>query len=64
MVMGLLDAFIAMSYGKSVNGTNNLTAGISDVLFTTQLGLLLAVPPWILYSLVNRTLAHEESHAS
>ena len=56
-IMGLLDAFIAMSYGESVNGTNNLTAGISDALFTTQLGLLLAVPAWILYSFVNRSLA-------
>ncbi|MEC8324590.1 MAG: MotA/TolQ/ExbB proton channel family protein [Pseudoalteromonas spongiae] len=63
-IMGLLDAFVAMSYGETMGFGNSLTAGISDALFTTQLGLLLAVPAWILYSLVNRSLNEVERHAS
>ena len=63
-IMGLLDAFVAMSYGETMGLGNSLTAGISDALFTTQLGLLLAVPAWILYSLVNRSLNEVERHAS
>ncbi|KPV96471.1 Biopolymer transport protein ExbB [Pseudoalteromonas sp. P1-9] len=63
-IMGLLDAFVAMSYGETMGFGNSLTAGISDALFTTQLGLLLAVPAWILYSLVNRSLNEVQRHAS
>ncbi len=63
-IMGLLDAFVAMSYGETMGFGNSLTAGISDALFTTQLGLLLAVPAWILYSLVNRSLNEVQHHAS
>ena len=63
-IMGLLDSFVAMSHGQTVNGDNALTAGISDALFTTQLGLLLAVPAWIMYSLVNRSILQEQNHAS
>ena len=63
-IMGLFDAFVAMSYGDTMGLGNSLTAGISDALFTTQLGLLLAVPAWILYSLVNRSLNEVERHAS
>ena len=63
-IMGLLDAFVAMSYGETMGFGNSLSAGISDALFTTQLGLLLAVPAWILYSLVNRSLNEVQRHAS
>lgn len=63
-IMGLLDAFVAMSYGETMALGNSLTAGISDALFTTQLGLLLAVPAWILYNLVNRSLNEVQRHAS
>lgn len=63
-IIGLLDAFVAMSEGQSFSGQNSLTSGISDALFTTQLGLLFAVPAWILFSLVNRSVLAEQQYAS
>lgn len=63
-IMGLLQAFLAMSQGANIQGNSGLTQGIADALFTTQLGLLFAVPAWLLFSLVNRKLNSEPHHAS
>lgn len=55
-IMGLMDAFTAMARGEVVSGVNQLTSGISSALFTTQLGLLFAVPAWILFAVVNKAI--------
>jgi biopolymer transport protein ExbB len=49
-IMGLLDAFTAMSLGENINETSILTEGIASALWTTQLGLVMAVPAWLLLS--------------
>ncbi|TNC92880.1 MotA/TolQ/ExbB proton channel family protein [Thalassolituus sp.] len=47
-IIGLLDSFTAMQYGLS--GMELFSSGIGDALLTTQLGLLCAVPAWLVYS--------------
>ena len=63
-IIGLLDAFTAMSLGEGINETSTLTAGIANALWTTQLGLVMAVPAWLLLSYYHKLQAVEElSHA-
>lgn len=47
-IIGLLDSFTAMQYGFS--GIELFSSGIGDALLTTQLGLLCAVPAWLIHS--------------
>ena len=58
-IMGLLGCFKAMSAGAT--GVTLFSAGIGDALLTTQLGLLCAIPAWILQHLPQRALARQES---
>lgn len=50
-IMGLLDCFAALQHGSS--GTELFSEGIGDALLTTQLGLLCALPAWLLNSALN-----------
>ncbi len=47
-IIGLLDCFRALS--QQSTGANLLSDGIADALLTTQLGLVCAIPGWILQS--------------
>lgn len=51
-VIGLLEAFTALS---EVGET--LSSGVGDALLTTQLGLVLAIPGWMLLSYLNAQTA-------
>jgi len=59
-IIGLLDAFTAMSLGSSMGETSSLTQGIASALWTTQLGLAIAVPGWLLLSYYKKLQAKEE----
>ena len=56
-IIGLLDAFTAMSVGGNSSG---LTQGIASALWTTQLGLAITVPGWLLLSYYKKLQAREE----
>ncbi|ATC96317.1 MotA/TolQ/ExbB proton channel family protein [Pseudoalteromonas tunicata] len=58
-IMGLLQSFFAMSQGGSLSASSVLTQGIANALWTTQLGLVLAVPAWLLLSYFNNLLVKE-----
>jgi len=63
-IMGLLDAFTAMALGEGMGETSTLTQGIASALWTTQLGLVIAVPGWLLLSYYKKLQAREAlSHA-
>ena len=47
-ISGLLDTFHAMSLGESLDKASTLSQGIADALWTTQLGLVVAIPAWLL----------------
>ena len=53
-IVGLLSVFAGLASGDS--GAAELSSGIGDALFTTQLGLSCAIPAWLLQSLVNAKL--------
>jgi biopolymer transport protein ExbB len=46
-ITGLLDTFAALSEG-AVDPSTLLSSGIADALLTTQLGLITAIPGWLL----------------
>lgn len=55
-ISGLLVTFLQMK-NNHINQTSELmSGGIADALLTTQLGLLLAIPAWILIALLERKL--------
>lgn len=58
-IIGLLDAFTAMSQGAGMGETSVLTQGIASALWTTQLGLVIAVPGWLLLSYYKKLQANE-----
>jgi biopolymer transport protein ExbB len=64
-IMGLLDCFAALASGQS--GADLFSAGIGDALLTTQLGLLCALPAWLLHSSltsrINRSLSLQAQEA-
>lgn len=52
-IMGLLQSFYAMSLGDSFSASSVLSQGIASALWTTQLGLVLAVPAWLMLTYFN-----------
>lgn len=67
-ISGLLDTFHAMSLGESLDQASTLSQGIADALWTTQLGLVVAIPAWLLIGHIKHLLAkqviQESVHAS
>lgn len=67
-ISGLLDTFYAMSLGESLDQASTLSQGIADALWTTQIGLVVAIPAWLLLGHIKHLLAKEmiqgASHAS
>ncbi|PCJ42190.1 MAG: hypothetical protein COA71_06270 [SAR86 cluster bacterium] len=49
-ITGLLDTFYAMSLGQNLDQSQLLSSGIADALLTTQFGLAMAVPAWLLHA--------------
>lgn len=49
-ITGLLDTFFAMSLGRNLDQSELLSSGIADALLTTQFGLAMAVPAWLLHA--------------
>lgn len=63
-ISGLLDAFGVMSKGQGFGQSSDLTQGIANALWTTQLGLVLAVPAWLLFAYTEKRInAHTDDVA-
>ncbi len=57
-ISGLLDTFQAMAFGKDQEIA--LTQGIADALWTTQLGLVVAIPAWLLLGHLQHLLSKKD----
>lgn len=53
-ISGLLETFFLMSRGQGLDQSDLLTSGIADALITTQCGLAMAVPAWLLLAWTRR----------
>jgi len=67
-ISGLLDTFHAMSQGAILDQESALSQGIADALWTTQLGLVIAIPAWLMlghvkHLLVKQMVKEGENHA-
>lgn len=49
-ITGLLDTFYLMSLGQNIDQSQLLSSGIADAMLTTQFGLAMAVPAWLLHA--------------
>jgi biopolymer transport protein ExbB len=58
-ISGLLDTFHAMSLGEGLDQESTLSQGIADALWTTQLGLIVAIPAWLLMGHIKHLLAKQ-----
>ena len=58
-ISGLLDTFHAMSLGQSLDQASTLSQGIADALWTTQLGLVVAIPAWLLLGHIKHLLTKQ-----
>lgn len=47
-IVGLMDTFRQMAREHGLNPETLMTSGIADAMFTTQMGLVMVVPGWIL----------------
>ena len=48
-IIGLMDTFFALSLSNELELQELMASGISDAMFTTQLGLTMAIPGMIFY---------------
>jgi biopolymer transport protein ExbB len=62
-IIGLLDCFAFLSNGSAREGASGsvLSGGISDALLTTQLGLVCALPAWILQGTIRAKVARQHA---
>ncbi|GAA0817366.1 hypothetical protein GCM10009111_18460 [Colwellia asteriadis] len=58
-ISGLLDTFHAMSQGETLDQAGALSQGIADALWTTQLGLVVAIPAWLLLGHIKHLIAKQ-----
>ncbi len=58
-ISGLLDTFHAMSQGAALDQASALSQGIADALWTTQLGLVLAIPAWLMLGHIKHLLTKQ-----
>jgi len=54
-VIGLLQTFRQMSFGD-IGQQSMLSSGIADALLTTEVGLLMVIPGWLLLALLQRKI--------
>ncbi|NRA85714.1 MAG: MotA/TolQ/ExbB proton channel family protein [Gammaproteobacteria bacterium] len=58
-ISGLLDTFHAMSLGGALDQSGALSQGIADALWTTQLGLVVAIPAWLLLGHIKHLISKQ-----
>lgn len=58
-ISGLLDTFHAMSQGAQLDQASALSQGIADALWTTQLGLVVAIPAWLMLGHIKHLLSKQ-----
>ena len=58
-ISGLLDTFHAMSQGVALDQASALSQGIADALWTTQLGLVIAIPAWLMLGHIKHLLSKQ-----
>ena len=61
-IIGLLQCFAEMATGNIVGDT--LSGGIANALLTTQLGLVCAIPAWLLQAYLRSTQAIQKAHTN
>lgn len=61
-IMGLLKSFVALQSG--LTGTEIFSQGIGDALLTTQLGLICAVPAWVIRGMMTSHHAKQDNRAA
>ena len=57
-IVGLLQTFAAMAQGVG-NQAELMSAGIADAMYTTELGLLMVIPGWLMLYQRRRALQNE-----
>lgn len=63
-IVGLLETFEQMSIDHGFDPTLLVSGGIADALFTTQIGLLMVVPGWVLLTLLQAQMNTVQEDAS
>ena len=53
-VMGMLTTFSGLAVSTGVSTVDQIAAGISEALITTQTGLIIAIPAYVLASLIQK----------
>ncbi len=53
-VLGMLATFNALSQGGGTETMDKISAGISEALITTEMGLLVAIPGYVLVAVIKR----------
>jgi len=53
-VLGMLATFTALSQGGGAQTMDQISAGISEALITTEMGLLIAIPGYVLVAVIKR----------
>ncbi len=56
-ILGLLDTFDDLSSNQGA-----FSGGIADALLTTQMGLLCAIPAWLIQSYLNSSIRKQDLH--
>jgi biopolymer transport protein ExbB len=59
-IVGLLSTFTQMSYA-SMDQQELLSSGIADALLTTQVGILMVIPGWLMLAYLKRIFLHYEA---
>ena len=57
-ITGLMETFFALSINSSMDLQSLMSAGIADAMFSTQFGLSLAIPGYILLHVLNVKKKH------
>lgn len=60
-IIGLLQTFSAMAQGVG-NQAELMSSGIADAMFTTEIGLLMVIPGWLLLFQQRKTVSARQVH--
>lgn len=59
---GLLSTFTSMANNNGFDAQEIMTGGIASAMFTTQLGLVLAIPGLLMMAVLNAKITRWEAH--